>query len=254
MARTFARGEGADGLFLKTLTECIGSLGAIDPAKAQALRNRFHEELAKDKRVAENPKDALRHEGAILERLFKVEPVVVPAPEPKPDVVISTANPALDDFDFDFGTEGTLGDPINPYTAADGPLAALLEEWSTSRKHPFVRHVKIEGKEYIALGTAVVRYPDGTVANINCTTGAFKKLREADENVLVHFGGRPVSLSKEGQNGTVFFVWLCHHYLHRVFRFWLSRADKGGTRKDDPRGQFRIKIDASTQGWSKVAA
>src|ERR1019366_6291445 len=64
MARKISRGEGADGFFLKTLTECIGRLGAIDHAKAQVLREHYHSELFKNQLAVENPKEYMRHEGA----------------------------------------------------------------------------------------------------------------------------------------------------------------------------------------------
>ncbi len=274
MSRKFARGEGADGLFLKTLTECIGRLGAIDPSKAQALRELFHAELSKDARVIENPKDALRHEGAVLERLFSKKPVAVPEPEPipvKPDVTIPEfvealtkekvePAPSLGGADyFTGGDDFGLGDidiepePVNPFIATDGVLKGCLDEWMRTRKHPYVRNVLINGKQYTIIGTAVVHGQNGNSVNINCTTGGAKKIRECDENVLVHFNGRPVTMSVDAPNGTAFFVWLCHYSPGRVFRFWMNRS-VDGNRKDDPRGTFRILITKDGDGWRKVAA
>jgi hypothetical protein len=275
MARKFGPGEGSEGLFLKTLTECVGRLGAIDPAKKQALIESFHTELAKHPRVAENPKEALRHEGTILERLFSNKAVVQPPAEPakpKDDIVIPTSPAGLADLGLsDFDIESPPGfeiepEPANPYTVEGGPLAQVLEEWSTSRKHPFVRRISIPtGKtikrgsvpvmqDYLVLGTAVVHYPDGSSVNINATTGNVRKIRECDETVLVHFNGRPVSMQKDTDNGTCFFVWLCHYTPGKVFRFWMNRL-QNGTRKDDPRGAIRVLITPETPaGWRKVAA
>lgn len=255
MSRKFARGEGADGLFLKTLTECIGRIGAIDPSKASALREAFHAELLKDKRVVENPKDAMRHEGAILGRLFSAKPVEVPDPEPVPpkaDVVIPNPDePSVGDVeDFGLGDIDIEPDPVNPYTEV---LSKSLDDWMTSRKHPYVRTIKIGGKDYTVIGTAVVHGKNGTTVNINCTTGNSRMLRECDETILVHYNGRPVTASKDGENGTAFFVWLCQYKPGRVFRFWMNRQENG-VRKDDPRGTFRILITDDDCGWRKVAA
>ena len=258
MSRKFSPGEGADGLFLKTLTECIGRVGAIDPTKKQALVEAFHAELTKNPRVAENPKDALRHEGVILERMFSTKNVTLPAPEPVPpkaDVVIPIPGEEQALTIEDFGlSDSDLGEPINPYIDPEGVLAKVLDEWMTCKKHPFIRQVLIDGKKFMIIGTAVVHGQDGSSININCTTGAFKKIRECDENILVHFNGRPVTMSKDGANGTAFFVWLCHNSPGRVFRFWMNRQEKNGTRKDDPRGTFRILFTNDLQGWRKVAA
>jgi hypothetical protein len=251
--RNVTRGEGADGFFLKTLTECIGRVGAIDPAKAQALRDAFHSELFKEKRALENPKDFMRHEGTILERMFKNPVAVVPPPEPitpKADVIVpSGSEVSTSEFDFDFDIEP---DPVNPYVTEGGPLAMALDEWATSRKHPFVRTIIINKVKYTVVGTAVVHGTKESV-NINCTTGNFKKIRECDEQVLVHFNGRAVSLSQDTPNGTAFFVWLCHFKPGRVFRFWMNR-NKDGVRKDDPNGSFRVLITDDQPGWRKVAA
>lgn len=252
MSRKFSPGEGADGLFLKTLTECIGRLGAIDPAKKQALVETFHAELAKNPRVAENPKEAMRHEGTILERMFTNKAVAVPAPEPikpKDDVIV----PSLDIEDFGLSDIDIEPDPVNPYTVEGGVFARCLDEWMASRKHPYIRTLPINGKQYTVIGTAVVHGQNGSTVNINGTTGGFKKLRECDETILVHHNGRPVTMSKDGTNGTAFFVWLCHYSPGRVFRFWMNRQDNG-VRKDDPRGTFRILITADGTGWRKVAA
>jgi hypothetical protein len=255
--RKFARGEGADGLFLRTLTECIGRLGAIDPNKATALRDAFHRELSKDKRVSENPKEALRHEGAIIERLFSSKPVeVAPSEEiqPKPDITVPSPNADAGFTIEDFGLgDGDLGDPINPYTLEGGPVEKALNEWMLFRKHPYVKTVKIAGKKYTVIGTAVVHNQNGSTVNINCTTGAFKKIRECDENVLVHFNGRAVTMSKDDPNGTAFFMWLCQFKPGRVFRFWMNKMENG-VRKDDPRGTFRILITDDDVGHRKVAA
>ncbi len=252
MSRKVARGEGADGLLIKTLTECIGRLGAIDPKKAPALRETFHAELMKNPRVAESPKDWLRHEGAIIQRMFTNKQVEVAPPEPakpKDDIIIPTSLDDLGLSDFDIEP-----DPVNNFTSENGPLAAALEEWATSRRHPFVRTVTIDGKKYAILGTAVVHYPDGRTVNINATTGNAKKIRECDETVLVHFNGRPVTMSKDVAGGTAFFVWLCHYTEGRVFRFWMNRSEHG-TRKDDPRGAIRVLITSgATGGYRKVAA
>jgi hypothetical protein len=267
MARKFGPGEGSEGLFLKTLTECIGRLGAIDPGKKQALIESFHAELAKNSRVTENPKEALRHEGTILERLFTNKAVVQPPPEPakpKGDVVIPTevaglADLGLSDFDIESPAGFTIEpDPVNPFTTEGGPLAKALEDWSTSRKHPFVRRITIgsgkTAKDYLVIGTAVVHYPDGSSVNINATTGNSRKIRECDETVLVHFNGRPVTMQKDTTHGTCFFVWLCHYTEGKVFRFWMNRL-QNGTRKDDPRGAMRVLITPEAEaGWRKVAA
>jgi len=257
MSRKFSPGEGADGLFLKTLTECIGRVGAIDPAKKQALVETFHAELAKNPRVTENLKDAMRHEGTILERMFSTKNVALPAPAPIPpkaDVVIPIPGQETALTIEDFGlNDADLAEPVNPYIADDGVLAGCLDDWMTTRKHPYVRTVLLDSKKYLVIGTAVVHGQDGSSININCTTGAFKKIRECDENILVHFNGRPVTMSKDGANGTAFFVWLCHYSPGRVFRFWMNRQENG-TRKDDPRGTFRILITNDLQGWRKVAA
>ena len=273
MSRKFARGEGADGLFLKTLTECIGRLGAIDPAKAQALREAFHAELSKDKRVVENPKDAFRHEGAVLERLFSAKPVEIATPElalPKPDITVPSPDDAtptsLEDFTLDdFGiTESDLVvEPPNPYIVEGGELQNCLKEWMLAKKHPFIRTVVIndgtktpQPKKFLVVGTAVAHGQNGNSLNINCTTGSFKKIRECDETILVHHNGRPVTLNADAPNGTAFFVWLCHFTPGKVYRFWMNRQ-VDGTRKDDPRGTFRILIVDNTNGgdgWRKVAA
>jgi hypothetical protein len=296
MSRKVATGEGADGLFLKTLTEVIGRLGAIDPAKAAALRIEFHAELMKNPRVAESPKEFMRHEGTILERMFSTKPVEVPAREhefswdghgrnvcktagcgawvrdgkgegfdkpcpfagPKPDVVVPMTGeePALSAEDFGLSDFDLEPEPENPYTKTGGVLATALDEWATTRKHPYVRTVQIDGKKYTVIGTAVVHGPNGeTSININATTGAAKKIRECDENVLVHFHGRAVSMQKDVPGSACFFVWLCHYVPGRVFRFWMNKRDTTtGTRKDDPRGSFRVLITDDFAGWRKVAA
>jgi hypothetical protein len=262
------RGEGADGFFLKNLTECIGRLGAIDPTKAQKLREMYHAEIFKNPLAVENPKDYLRHEGVILERMFSAKALMmpVPAPEPpKPDVIVplNPTSPAMSaDDDFGLGDIDIEPEPVNPYTDENGVLAQCLNEWTLFRKHPYVRTVVIndgtktqQPRKFLVIGTAVVHGQTGNTVNINCTTGNFKKIRECDETVLVHFNGRPVSMSKDGENGTAFFVWLCHYNPGKVFRFWMNRQEVAmGTRKDDPRGTFRILITTEGDGWRKVAA
>jgi hypothetical protein len=246
------RGEGADGFFLKTLTECIGRLGAIDPAKAQKLREEFHADLFKNPLAIENPKEYLRHEGAILDRMFTCKVVELPKPEPvKPNedmiVPMDIDDATIGDFQLD-------PEPVNPYTKEGGVLAGVLDEWIATRKHPFVRTVMIDGKKYTVIGTAVIHgNSTNNSVNINCTTGNFKKIRECDEKVLVHFNGRGVSLQKDLPNGQVFFVWLCLYSPGRVFRFWMNRM-VDGQRKDDPRGAMRVLITEDAFGWRKVAA
>lgn len=258
----FTRGEGADGFFLKTLTETLGRLGAIPVDKHQAIRDAYHAAIFKDQRAVEHTQDAMRHEGIILERLLvKVPapvvaapvPVVAPAPTPalpKASITVPTGSEPPDTYDFgDFDIEP---DPVNPYTLEGGPLAMVLDEWANSRQHPFVRTISIGKKEYTVVGTAVVHGLNETV-NINCTTGSFKKIRECDEKILVHFNGRAVSMSRDTEGGTAFWVWLCHYTPGKVFRFWMNR-NTNGVRHDDPKGTFRVLITKEPPGWRKVVS
>src|SRR5208337_618463 len=134
--------------------------------------------------------------------------VAMPKPEPekpKPDVVVplEPASEAIDDFglgDLDIEPE-----PVNPYMTEGGVLESTLNEWMLARKHPFVRTViindgtkDVQPKKFLVIGTAVVHGQNGNSVNINCTTGNFKKIRECDETILVHFNGRPVTMSKDG--------------------------------------------------------
>jgi len=143
--------------------------------------------------------------------------------------------------------------PPSPRSALQAALEDVAERFSKSLRHPFIESLTCEGKRYIVVGTATIRSAkrEGVGRSANCTAKNYRRIKDADESILVHVDGRPVCATRELESG-VCFVWLLHHTPGLVIRFWLNESDNG-QRKDNPKGTYRITLVDDETGWKKAA-
>jgi len=281
--------EGSNSFLLQTLTTVLVSEGALRPDKADAVRTKFLELLMLEPMGKQYPAETNRHAWTILSRLFPQPPMAMQLPpvvdkmeealrnlfrpvqskteealqnflqgkkeEDKTPPSNPGVNLALDPADMDLLLED-LNEPA-PAPPKDGLQVALEEaadRFSKGLKHPFIETVpcQIAGKYYTIVGTAVIHSAKraGCTRNSNCTVNNLRRIKDADERILVHRDGRPMVVSRELENGGgVCFVWLLHQKPGLGIRFWLNERDNG-TSKDNPKGTFRVTL--TEDGWKKA--
>ncbi len=167
---------------------------------------------------------------------------------------VPTTNLALDPADIDLLLDDVDASmPASPRSALQEALEGVVERFSASPRHPFIETLVHEGKRYVVVGTATIRSTkkEGVSRSANCTVKNYRRIKDADETVLVHVDGRPMCATRELENG-VCFVWLLHHTPGLVVRFWLNESDNG-QRKDNPKGTYRISLVDDGTGWKKAA-
>jgi hypothetical protein len=276
--------EGSNSFLLQTLTAVLASEGALRPDKVDAVRTKFLERLMSEPMGKQYPAETNRHAWTILSRLFPVTeqaPVLdlhkeVPIEALKlPEAVRSKTEEALRNFlqgkeektppsnpgvnlALDPADMDLLLEDVNdaaPAALKDGLQVALEEtadRFAKGLKHPFIDTLRHDGKYYTVVGTAVIHSAKraGCTRNSNCTVNNLRRIKDADERILVHRDGRPMVVSRELENGGgVCFVWLLHQKPGLGIRFWLNERDNG-TSKDNPRGTFRVTL--TEDGWKKA--
>ena len=226
--------KGSDSDIIEALTGALYGSAAIDPTKVDAFRRLFSVQMMDSPGGRKNPEAYGRHMGRILGKLFK-------DPTPQIAVDVQPARTGMADFEDLLGDDFTATNEVAAETALlEHELETALDEWALAPKHPFIRHIGIAGQRYAIVGTATVRNPEATW-NLGCTTGNFAKLKDADEGVLVHRNGRPVTKSKDVGSSS-YFTWLVHFKVARSIRFWANYAPKNGPRQDNPAGSKRITM------------
>ncbi len=279
--------EGSNSFLLKALTEALAAENAISPEKFPAVSKSFQERVNANDLTKKYPAEVLAHVGTILGRLTPPEKTLDPHREipiselklPEKDSNAETyprglrgvarateaagvaippfhakTNLALDPADIDLLCEDI--DASSP-PSARGALQALIEgaadKFASSMKHPFIESLMFGEKRYIVVGTATIRSAkkEGVSRSANATVKNYRRIKDADEAILVHVDGRPMCATRELENG-VCFVWLLHHVPGLVVRFWLNEADNG-IRKDNPKGTYRITLTDTPVGWKMAS-
>ena len=191
-------------------------------------------------------------DGVIGMKLAKefTEAMGIPVSPPSPAPI----NLGLDPADIDLLMDDVdATTPPSARSALQEVLEGVAERFSKTMKHPFIETLTFEGKRYVVVGTATVRSAkkEGVSRSANATVKNYRRIKEADESILVHIDGRPMCATRELENG-VCFVWLLHHTPGLVIRFWLNESDNG-QRKDNPKGTYRISLVTDEPGWKKAA-
>lgn len=161
---------------------------------------------------------------------------------------------ALDPADIDLMLDDVDAEmPPSPRSALQAALEEVAERFSKNLRHPFIESLTCEGKRYVVVGTATIHSVkrEGVARSANCTAKNYRRIKDADESILVHVDGRPVCATRELENG-VCFVWLLHHTPGLAIRFWLNESDNG-KRQDNPKGTYRITLVDDATGWKKAA-
>ncbi len=230
--------EGSKSFLMKCFTGALQSTEAIQPSQMGSLTAEFL------RRVQEDPNtEYLRHASEVLQDI---------APLPKKCSAPTAPTAPLDEdfekmFADDFGLGIDQSDRVeDPFTGPSSELHTIMGEWIVTKAHPFAKMVTIAGKKYGVVGTCKCTTADRSrTYDINCTTGNYRKLKDADESVLVFHNGRPVSLAREvGPNR--FFLWLVHVKPNLTVRFW-ANIQQNGQRSDHPNGNHRLMLTPS--GW-----
>ena len=173
---------------------------------------------------------------------------------PPPPPFTTPINLGLDPADIDLLMDDVdASTPPSARSALQEVLEGVAERFSKTMKHPFIETLTFEGKRYVVVGTATVRSAkkEGVSRSANATVKNYRRIKDADEDILVHIDGRPMCATRELENG-VCFVWLLHHTPGLVIRFWLNESDNG-QRKDNPKGTYRISLVTDEPGWKKAA-
>ena len=277
---------GSNSFLLRSLVQALIDTRALRGDKVGALIERFKELVNETDIAKRQPKDVSRH---VEEIAFQLHPLADKESEPE-KVAEGTGWPypekevpsdpkayakAVQDTAEKYGFKSAPQDPhvdltldpaeidlllddedasmpVNPRSAIQSVLEGVADRFAASPRHPFIETVMHDGKRYVAVGTATIHSTkrENSSRSANCTVKNYRRIKDADESVLVHVDGRPMSASRDLPNG-VCFVWLLHHHPGLAIRFWLSEGDTK-TRRDNPQGAFRIILSDDVMGWRKA--
>lgn len=278
---------GSNSFLLRSLVQAIIDTGALRGDKVGATIDRFKALVSETDIAKRQPKDVSRHVEEIAFQLHpladkEAEPEKVaegtgwPYPEKEvpsdPKAYAKAVQDTAEKYSFKSSAQDPHVDltldpaeidlllddedasmPVNPRSAIQSVLEGIADRFAASPRHPFIETVMHDGKRYVAVGTATIHSTkrENSSRSANCTVKNYRRIKDADESVLVHVDGRPMSASRDLANG-VCFVWLLHHVPGLAIRFWINENDNGA-RSDNPRGSYRMILTNDEAGWKKAS-
>lgn len=180
---------------------------------------------------------------------------ISPEPERGPEA-LARSNTPLPVPDFVDPSEISLDDPTDVFLGGSAtkdepdpfaePLKPILEEYVAKTTHPFVRVFTVDDVKYVAVGTFVGNIVKGENAgkklNVNFTVNPYKTRRDIPEEILIHRGGRAVSVMHEDERECRRFLFVVKHKAGTKLRFWTRVGES-----DHPGGaRFVILTDDGT--------
>jgi hypothetical protein len=235
---------GAESVCVLALQDAVLAAAQAPASEPQQRREAaieaFTERLGKE--VDLSFKCNQKHYDKIVAVLRGLPPVV----EPKIDVE-ALLNTTLDDINLDDDNIFAKGDDdISRFLSAKGQ--ELANAYASSGKPFFMERVQYVSQDrsmsclYLAIGTSSGKHPKfpGQDFNVFCTTGSFRTIRDAGEDLVVHAGGRQLTKSADRDGRSYFIRFLPITDESRVWRFWAS-TNKNGIRKDVDQLRFSIR-------------
>lgn len=145
-----------------------------------------------------------------------------------------------------------LGNPVreepNPF---EEPLNEIMTEYRTRLTHPFVRYLTVGGVGYVAVGTFIGKILKGEDAgkslNVNFTVNPYRTRRDIPDDVLMHHGGRLVSLRHEDERECRRFLFVLRHKAGLKIRFWTRVGEK-----DAPGSGKYVVLTDEGQRWRET--
>lgn len=242
---------GAGSACFHAMTDALGTvLNAIDEGhRSQTLRAAIETfQITLDREVELSTDNNKRHLGLLLRALEGLVPATELKGksvkcEPEVDVEALIAS-SINDIDLNDENLFTKGE-VETFLSKAGDEIAQRYAHSGKAFHLERVDTPFKGTSYLAIGTSSGPHPrfPGQDFNVFCTTGGCRTIKEADSDLVVHFGGRQLTrgFDAEGRSYFIRFVPLSSEHS---WRFWAS-TNKDGNRRDVDALKFVIKLNAN---------
>lgn len=182
-----------------------------------------------------------RHLGLLEKALQALGPVAEEAAKVDPSTDIDALlDSFIDEIDLNDENIFSKGED-ETFLSTQGEKIA--QRYAASGKAFHLERVDHKGTAYLAIGTSSGPHPrfPGQDFNVFCTTNGCRTIKDADSELVVHFGGKQLTKGVDA-DGRSFYIRFVPLSTERSWRFWAS-TNRDGERRDVDTLKFVIKLN-----------